>query len=606
MDTSTMCPYCMRENALEYGQCRYCRKQAPGNLPLGVLPPGVVLGGRYVTGYYLGSGGYGITYRALDLVTRQIVAIKEYRPKIFCERSKSGSTLVVLQEEEYKYGLKHFYTEVEILMSLQSVPEVVRYYNSFAENNTAYYVMEYLDALTLQQFLKEHKEKLSYSEAVNLLIPAVLSLQKVHNKGVLHRDISPDNIFICRDGSVKLIDFGASRTQTSRYSNSFMPVEKEGYSPPEQHTLDRDGGNQGPWSDVYAMAGTIYRCVTGKRVPSSSARLAGDQLEFPKGYNSGVNDEQIKVIEKNLSLDRNLRSKSMIELAKDLTGALKEKDAQALRAKYPELTLPVESGSNTWIEKPSSKPIEKLESKPPEKELPGASPAIMIRQCVALCIDILLFQGVPFALSSLLGGNLVFWLAGGYIIGVLVNAYLTAYFLDASPGEMLCGLNVLNRDGKKPDGGEAVLFSVVRLFWPLIPVKLLWKLFSGKNMDTVISGCSDACTHTSVPQKISYPVLTFEKGNYMGMVNELKPGIYTFGRNPEKCNMVYPMNYAGVSREQFKLVIDVSGNSFITDMSTYGTWLNQSKLPKNSEVRVNLPGIISFCNDQEKIRIANQ
>ena len=163
MDTSVMCPYCLRENALEYGQCRFCHKKSPDNLPLGILPPGTVLGGRYVTGMYLGAGGYGITYRALDLMTNSRVAIKEYRPKQFCERSSNRSTLTILQEEEYRYGLKHFYTEVEILASLQNIPEVVRYYNSFAENNTAYYVMEFLDSGTLQHLLKERKEPMSFS-----------------------------------------------------------------------------------------------------------------------------------------------------------------------------------------------------------------------------------------------------------------------------------------------------------------------------------------------------------------------------------------------------------------------------------------------------------
>ena len=618
MDTSVLCPYCLRENALEYGQCRYCKKRIPDNLPLGILPPGTVLGGRYVTGMYLGDGGYGITYRALDLMNNSRVAIKEYRPKQFCERSRNRSTLTVLQEEEFNYGLKHFKTEIEILESLQNIPEVVRYYNSFAENNTAYYVMEFLDAGTLQQRLKERKEPLSYTEAVQLLLPAILAFHRVHELGVLHRDISPDNIFVGKDNSIRLIDFGASRTQTSNYSNSFMPVEKEGYSPPEQHTLDRDGKNQGPWSDVYAMTGTIYHSIVGRRPPNSSARLAGDLLDFPTG--NKINEEQEKVLEKGLALNWRERYQDMLSFATGLVNALKEKDAQSLRERYPILkgALSEEPGreminegksnsevSNSWVlnNNPSGEP----ELSSTISESLATSSGKMFRQVFAFLLDALLFQGVPFALSRLLNHNIWIWLGGGFIAGVVICAYLVAYFISSTPGEMLFCLQVKNRNNKRPSGAEATMYSIVYLLWPLIPIKLISKLISGKNLDEIVSGCSVFCVeHQSIDQRPAGVMLRFKEGYFKGNETTLNPGTHVFGRDPEKCNMVYPLNYTDVSREQFTLITDKMGNISIKDTSSFGTWLNHSKLPKNTEVKVTIGSEIVFGNNKEKIIITNQ
>lgn len=614
MDTSVMCPYCLRENALEYGQCRFCHKKSPDNLPLGILPPGTVLGGRYVTGMYLGAGGYGITYRALDLMTNSRVAIKEYRPKQFCERSSNRSTLTILQEEEYRYGLKHFYTEVEILASLQNIPEVVRYYNSFAENNTAYYVMEFLDSGTLQHLLKERKEPMSFSEAVELLLPVILAFHRVHEVGVLHRDISPDNIFIGKDGSVRLIDFGASRTQTSSYSNSFMPVEKEGYSPPEQHTLDREGKNQGPWSDVYAMAGTMYHCVVGRRPPTSSARLAGDRLDLPDGRK--MNNAQREALEKGLALNWKERYSDMLSFARGIVGALKEKDAQVLREKYPILQQSIPEGSVSEEERPKEPwvPLNSPTSEEPHSAAPDSpglevsvsSPAQMIRQVFAFLIDILLFQGVPFAISRLLGFNVWICLGCGYFIGVIICAYLLAYFTGSTPGQMILGLQVQNSDNSRPNGKEATAYSFIYLLWPLIPVKLIFKLISGINLDTSISHCSVFKTEQqTISHKPKGVILRFEEGVFKGNEIPLKPGTHIFGRDPEKCNMIYPLDYTTVSREQFTLIIDKAGNISVKDTSSFGTWLNHAKLPKNNEVRVSTGSEIVFGNNKEKIIITN-
>lgn len=502
VDTSRICPYCMHSDALADGKCRFCGKHSGETIPIGVLPPGTVLNGRYLTGMFLGIGGYGITYRALDLNSNKMVAIKEYRPKLFCERFDGSTSIQIKKPDEFQYGLAHFRSEAEILESLQGIPEIVRIYHDFAENNTAYYVMEFLDGETLQSFLKKRNNKLSFPETVKLLLPVILALDTVHRAGTLHRDISPDNIFVCRDGAVKLIDFGASRVKIGQYENSFMPVEKEGYSPPEQHTIDKAGTNQGPWSDVYAMAGTIYRCVTGKRPTPASARLAGDPLETPGGVGSGLSDIQAYSLEKNLALNPKERCQTMLDFAGELVVSLRSKDSAELLARYPALnqkTEPIQSAASL-------------------------------------------------------------------------------------KGKRRASQNQLSSDRSKS------FFSRIASFFKKDDSKDNTSVSPPLNSDSK-SG--------------SGAVLSMKAGQYQGSTLHLKPGKYTFGRNPDQCNIVYPMDYTNVSRVHFYLTLDTEGRLYITDVSTYGTWLNQTKLEKNVSVPVKYGDIISFGNNQERILIGS-
>ena len=579
----------MKEEAIENGVCRFCKKPVPREIPIGALRPGTDLAGHYLVGQFLGVGGYGITYRALELNTGRMVAIKEYRPQPFCERAEDGRTITVKEKEEYQYGLKHFYAEAEILKALLAVPEVVHYEGFFEQNNTAYYVMEFLEGETLQQYLKRNREKLSYYQTVELLLPAILALQKVHDAGILHRDISPDNIFLCKDNSIRLIDFGASKAAQSRYANSFMPVEKEGFSPPEQHTLDRDGTNQGPWSDVYAMAGTIYRCAVGKRPPSASNRIAGDPLEF---RHSGLTEEQISVLEKNLSLRIDQRCRSMQEFAETLAGALPAEETESLFQQFPGL-----------IKQKSEKKVP-VDPVPPEPDPVPATPSrdygLIARQGLAYCVDLLLFLGVPFAASRLLGGSILLWLLAGYLLGV----FTTAFLMRESPGEILCGLKVVSGTGSVPDRKSALLRSAVRLFLPIKAAEWIYSLRKGMSLSRLVSGCrsvkAERMSATSAKEK-SGPVLHIKEGRFRGSTLQLKPGKFTFGRNPDECNMVFPMDYATVSRVHFVLAVDKRNRVSITDLSSYGTWVNGSRIEKGKPIRLTDGSLISFGNQKEKM-----
>ncbi len=237
------------------------------------MDPGMPLHGRYVIGRVLGYGGFGVTYLAWDTVLEQKVAIKEYLPGEFSTRMPGSPSVTVFggeKSQQFFDGLRKFVDEARRLARFTSEPGVVRIFDSFEENGTAYIVMEYLEGETLKDYL-QHVGTVSEDEAIRLLTPVMRSLEAVHAEGILHRDIAPDNIFLTNDGEVKLIDFGASRYATTSHSRSLTVIIKPGYSAEEQY---RSRGDQGPHTDVYSLGATLYRMITGKTPPDAMERRA--------------------------------------------------------------------------------------------------------------------------------------------------------------------------------------------------------------------------------------------------------------------------------------------------------------------------------------------
>lgn len=579
MDTSTVCPVCLQEDALSNGYCRFCKKRIDLNLPVGVLPPGVVLNGRYLTGIFLGKGGFGTIYKALDLFTRRIVAIKEYYPSAWCVREQGVSQMTVKDPESFDYGLKHFKGEAQIMRSIQSIPEVVRLYDDFDENNTSYYVMEFLEGETLLSYLRDHKGKLSFSDSVTLMMPLILGMKKVHDSGTTHRDISPDNMFLCRDGSVRIIDFGAAASRNSPLARSFIPIEKEGYSPPEQHTVSTRGDTQGIWSDIYAMAGTLYRCCVGKRPPSASQRQAGDELDFA---HSGLTQQQIRTLEKNLSLDADQRCQSMLSFAQEIVKCINSAEAAKLYQTYPELTT---AGHSVPLPPPP----------PPPQPLPPGPKAPRSRRLVAFVLDMFFFQAVPFALGQLVGGPLPVWMLAGLALGVIVTWLMTNSDANGGPGEVLCGLEV-SAGGIKPDRRQALLYCLIRIVWPIKAAEAVYYLATKKLLNEEVSGCSSHLKGEAQTGK--QLVLKITDGFYQGSTIPVAPGRYIFGRNPDRCTIVYPLLYNVVSRVHFELVVDAAGNIFITGRSGHGTWLDGRRLDENTEERVPVGSTITFGKEK--------
>ena len=312
------CLGCMREYKDEYQVCPYCGYEV-GTPPKEAyhMVPGTLLAGRYTVGQVLGFGGFGVTYIGYDNVLERKVAIKEYLPSEFSTRIPGQTEVTTYageRTEQFNSGLTKFLDEAKTLAKLQSANGVVQIYNSFQENNTAYIVMEYLEGKTLKTYLEE-TEKIPVEEAKEILHPIITALKEVHALGIIHRDIAPDNIFLTNDGRVKLLDFGASRFATTSHSKSLSVIIKQGYAPVEQY---RSRGDQGPWTDVYAMAAVIYRCIMGNPPAEISERIYQGPEKKTLDFGGEISKRQESVLAKGMAVFAKDRYQTMEEFQRDL------------------------------------------------------------------------------------------------------------------------------------------------------------------------------------------------------------------------------------------------------------------------------------------------
>lgn len=287
------CMGCMNDYNEKYDVCPHC------GFILGEvsdesyhLQPGTIINNKYIAGKVLGFGGFGVTYIGWDAVLEKKIAIKEYFPNEFCTRVHGQEKVSIYsgdKQEQFLAGKEKFISESKCLSKLMDVDGIVKVLDCFEANNTAYIVMEYLEGQTLKSVI-EAQGKLDVDTAIEMIKPILQALDKVHEAGIIHRDIAPDNIFITNDGRIKIIDFGASRFATTKHSKSLAVMLKPGYSPEEQY---RSGGDQGPWTDVYAVAATFYKMITGVTPEDAMDRGLNDKLKEPSklGVKLGKNTE---------------------------------------------------------------------------------------------------------------------------------------------------------------------------------------------------------------------------------------------------------------------------------------------------------------------------
>ena len=244
------------------------------------LPEGAVLAGQYIIEKVLGQGGFGITYEAKDHKTGERVAVKEFFPDAMAARTDQTTVMPFSGEkgENYAYGKTCFLQEAETLAKFIGNENIVRIHSYFEENGTAYFVMDFIEGTSFDAYLKQKGGKIPYEEAAKILIPVMDALSAVHGKGIIHRDVTPDNIYITNEGVVKLLDFGAARYSLGDQSRSLDVILKHGFAPKEQYTRR---GKQGPYTDIYALGATFYFALTGKRPPDSVERLDEDDLIPP-------------------------------------------------------------------------------------------------------------------------------------------------------------------------------------------------------------------------------------------------------------------------------------------------------------------------------------
>lgn len=275
------------------------------------------LNSRYGICESLGQGGFGITYLARDENLGQNVVIKEYFPIALVSRDEEGVLLVSQEQEDrrrFEEGMKRFLKEARVLASLFEIPGVVKVLDYFQEHGTAYLVMEYVQGISLRSYLERTGEEIPFARACEMLSPVMLALERIHKKGLLHRDISPDNLIMEENGTMKLLDFGSAREyflEQDREKTMTILV-KNGYAPPEQY---EERGHQGPWTDIYALCATMYEMMTGCVPPGARERLVCDELYAPSSYNVEITPEQESAfLKKGMALAYSERYQSVAEL----------------------------------------------------------------------------------------------------------------------------------------------------------------------------------------------------------------------------------------------------------------------------------------------------
>ena len=273
-----LCYNCFQEREAPEGPCPYCGFDLAENekkFPV-ALRAGTVLNGRYIVGRVLGQGGFGITYLALDTQLNAKVAIKEFMPGEIATRQ--GTTVSVMMDtkaEEFAYGAERFQEEARTLAKFIGNPNIAAVTSYFDENDTSYFVMDYIEGISFKTYIANHGGKISVEETLNVMIPVLRALTAVHAEGFIHRDVTPDNIYITKDGMVKLLDFGSARYSIGDKSKSLDVILKVGYAPKEQYIRR---SRQGPFTDVYSCAACFYAALTGFLPPEALERLEHDDL----------------------------------------------------------------------------------------------------------------------------------------------------------------------------------------------------------------------------------------------------------------------------------------------------------------------------------------
>ena len=320
------CVNCMMQIAEGTEVCPHCgQHQTMENTAFWGLRWNTVLGDRYLVGKVLGQGGFGITYVGYDRMLDIKVAIKEFFPAGYASRNGDGSNQILwntvyLSRQQWQKGCDGFLKEARRMAKIDHIPEIVRVRDTFQENQTAYIVMDFVEGMNLKQKLMQ-QGVMKFSQCMELLTPLLKSLVQVHEYGLIHRDISPDNIMIQPDGNVRLLDFGAAKDISLRPEVSQL-VTKKGFSPPEQYG---GKGNLGPWTDVYAICATIYYCITGRMIPEAMDRMCGEELSFDVSVEEPLTEEVKTVLRRGLELSPEQRIRSVQELLEALETAMADK-----------------------------------------------------------------------------------------------------------------------------------------------------------------------------------------------------------------------------------------------------------------------------------------
>ena len=362
------CYSCMSEINTE-GKCPHCGfDQKNYQVEPHQLPPGYILKNRFVIGKVLGEGGFGITYIGLDKSLGVKVAIKEFYMSGFVNRNNTFSAKISAETgskgEFFNKNKARFYDEAKTLAKFNSIKGIVSIKEFFYENETAYIIMDYIEGKTLSHYLKINR-KFSVKKTIDIIYPILGALEAIHKENIIHRDISPENIMISKDGKVYLIDFGAARAFSEDEVKSLSVILKPGYAPEEQY---RTKGIQGPWTDIYSLSATMYRCISGKRPEEVLERLTDDRLPELYKVSSDCSKALSDIVMKGLAVKYQNRYQNATLMKNDIQRVINIEFAKPALPKQPQSQLQTAAQINS---------IPQIKSTVSEKHVPLQSSAAM-------------------------------------------------------------------------------------------------------------------------------------------------------------------------------------------------------------------------------------
>lgn len=315
------CLYCMEELYKENDICPACGKALDLYSPESYhLLPGSLLCGRYYVGVCREYRGESIIYAGFDKLLQQKVNIKEFFPLEYAVRKKGRQHIELYVDEfrtPYNDGLKRFLGEAKRLAKLRDYKNIVKVLDAFEYNGTAYQITDDISGEKLSDIISQRK-RLSTKETIELIEPIALTLEKVHSEGVIHRNISPENIVIEKDGTARLTGFGSLRHTSATATKTLSVIIDPGFTPEEQYI---SSGNQGAWTDVYALAATMYKCITGVTPEESVIRSKKDSLKRPSEYGIEISEDVDRAIMHALCTDITERTLTMGDFIEELRGS---------------------------------------------------------------------------------------------------------------------------------------------------------------------------------------------------------------------------------------------------------------------------------------------
>lgn len=287
------------------------------------LVPGTVLANRYILGLAVGSGGFGIVYSAWDMKLETIVAVKEFFVSRLVTRAEGLKNLIITKksQEEFEYRKERFLAEARNMANFGSHRSIPNVFEFFEENNTAYIVMELLHGVALNDYLKQSGGKIDTDFAIMIANEIGNALKSLHEQNIIHRDVAPDNIYICsgKEIKIKLMDLGAAKLADST-DDVIDIILKPGYSPTEQYDNSK---NIGPWTDIYALGATLYVMLTGVKPDESTNRKIKDEVMPPHLLDPSISENLSNAIMKAMAIEKHIRFKNVQDFLSAINGERK-------------------------------------------------------------------------------------------------------------------------------------------------------------------------------------------------------------------------------------------------------------------------------------------